>query len=425
MTEPLTQASRGIADRRAAGQAVRSRLSRSAQGEWAARPDRPDPVALLRAQDSRRIPALVSLRYSRMRTDPFAFLRGSAAVMAGDLASIPNSGLMVQAGGDAHSANFGAFADIHGEPLFDLNDFDETLTAPFEWDLKRLAASLAVAGQVREMSDKACRALARRSAHAYRREMEQLAVVAPLDAWWSRIGLEAAIEGIGDRDIRRAERRRLHAAVAAARDAPRTLVATNTLRLPERPPAIYRLDSHEPTAHGAFADYEARLEPERAVLLARYQLRDVAFKAVGIGSVGTFCAIGLFTTADGDRLLLQLKEAQQSVLGLSSFANQGQRVVSGQRMMQAEPDVFLGWAHSEGRDFYVRQLKDSRLAVVVQRIEAAALPFHARLCGRTLARAHARSGDAALISGYLGGGDAFDEAIGRFALAYARQTQAD
>jgi uncharacterized protein (DUF2252 family) len=280
------------------------------------------------------------------------------------------------------------------------------------------------------MGDKPCRALARRTAHAYRREMAEFAVVAPLDTWRSRIGLDAAIDDIGDRDIRRAQRQRLTAAVQSARDAYRHLVASGTtLRLPERPPAIYRLDAHEETAHAAFAAYAEGLVPERAVLLHRYRLRDVAFKVVGVGSVGTFCAIGLFATEDGDVLLLQIKEAVSSVFepyaGASAFRHHGERVVVGQRMMQAEPDVFLGWTHAQGRNFYVRQLKDPRLAAIGTAIEAAALPFYARLCGRTLARAHARSGDAAEISGYLGDGDSFDEAIGHFAVAYADQNERD
>ncbi len=426
MTGPL----RSVADRRAAGHALRSALSRSAHADGTPPAGRADPIAVLRAQEANRIADLWPLRHARMRADQFAFLRGAAAIMAADLGAMPATGLRVQACGDAHLANFGAFASSLGAPLFDVNDFDETLPAPFEWDVKRLATSLAVAGRVQGLGDKPCRALARRAAHAYRREMAQFAVVAPLDTWRSRIGLDEAIDDIGDREVRRAQRQRLTTAVQTARDAYRHLVAGGAaLRLPERPPAIYRLSAHEGTAHAAFEAYQAGLEPERAVLLRRYQLRDVAFKAVGVGSVGTFCAIGLFATADGDTLLLQIKEAVTSVLepyaAASLFAHHGQRVVVGQRMMQAEPDVFLGWTQAEGRHFYVRQLKDQRLAAIGTAIEAAALPFYARLCGRTLARAHARSGDAAEISGYLGDGETFDEAIGHFAIAYADQNDLD
>jgi uncharacterized protein (DUF2252 family) len=419
-----------VAARRDAGQALRRRLPRSAHGDWSAPHARRDPVAVLQDSDRDRIAALLPLRYARMQTDAFAFLRGAAAVMAADLGTLPDTGLRVQACGDCHLMNFGAYASPEGTPVFDINDFDETLPAPFEWDLKRLAASFAVAARVRGLPDKVARTLARRAAHAYRRHMHDLAMVAPLHAWRATVDLEAALEDIADRTVRRQERQRLHAAVAASRDAYAHLVLRGSLRLPERPPAVFRLGPQEGTAHAAFAAYLDSLAEERRVLVARYRLADVAFKAVGVGSVGTFCAIGLFATADGDTLLLQLKQARRSVLapfaGDSAYANQGQRVVTGQRMMQAATDVFLGWARDPaGRDFYVRQLKDPRLASVGAAIGDASLPFYARLCGRTLARAHARSGDAARICGYLGDGDAFDEALAAFALAYADQTQAD
>jgi uncharacterized protein (DUF2252 family) len=419
-----------VRERREAGQAVRTRLPRSAHAAWAPPSDRRDPVDILMAADTGRIPALLPVRYGRMRADAFAFLRGSAAVMAADLGGQPDTGIAVQASGDCHLANFGAYASPEGTPVFDINDFDETLPAPFEWDLKRLAASLAVAARVRRMSDKQARSLVRRTAHAYRRHMHDLSHVPPLDAWRAQIDLHAALEDIADRDQRRAERQRLEDAVTVSRDAFRHLVDADRLRLPDRPPAMFRLGLHEETAHAAFAAYVATLAEERRVLVARYRLRDVAFKAVGVGSVGTFCAIGLFATADNDTLLLQLKEAKTSVLapfaGDSAYAQQGQRVVVGQRIMQAATDVFLNWtADAEGRQFYVRQLKDSRLARVGTRIGDVALPFYARLCGHTLARAHARSGDPAMIAGYLGDSDTFDEALAAFALAYATQTAAD
>jgi len=419
-----------VRERREAGHALRNRLARGAHAQWSPPPGRADPVDQLIAADANRIAALLPVRYGRMRADPFAFLRGAAAIMAADLGGLPNTGLIVQASGDCHLANFGAYASPEGTPVFDINDFDETLPAPFEWDLKRLAASLAVAGRVRGMTDKQARALARRASHAYRRHMHDLAHVPPLDAWRAHIDLNAAVEDIGDRAERRAERQRLEEAVAASSGAYSHLVDADRLRLPERPPTVFRLGAHEDIAHAAFAAYVATLAEERRVLVARYRLRDVAFKAVGVGSVGTFCAIGLFATADGDTLLLQLKQANRSVLapyaGDSVYAQQGQRVVVGQRMMQAATDVFLNWTQdSAGRHFYVRQLKDSRMANVGARLGDVALPFYARLCGHTLARAHARSGDAALIAGYLGDGDAFDEALADFALAYAAQSELD
>jgi uncharacterized protein (DUF2252 family) len=262
--------------------------------------------------------------------------------------------------------------------------------------------------------------------------IDDLANVPPLDAWRARIDLLAAIEDIGDRDVRKQERVRLHHAVQASRDCYAHLVSRDgSLRLPDAPPAVYRMEPEEQIAHAAFAAYHDTLPEERRVLLRRYQLHDVAFKAVGVGSVGTFCAIGLFATADKDVLLLQLKEAQRSVLapfaGDSVYANQGERVIVGERMMQAAPDAFLGWTHTDadGRDFYVRLLKDSRLATLGLSIQGSSLAFYARLCGKTLARSHARSGDAAVISGYLGDSDSFDDAIAAFAMAYADQTQAD
>ncbi len=419
-------------ERRALGHAQRAHMPRGAHGTWSQAAAQRDPVALLIAADQGRLPALLPLRYQRMRADPFAFLRGSAALMAADLATLPDTGLRVQACGDAHLANFGAYASPEGTPVFDINDFDETLPAPFEWDIKRLATSIVLAASVRGLAEKASRALARRAALAYRQQMDALAALPPLEAWRTRIDLERAIEEIGDRDVRRRERRTLADVVAASSAAYRHLVASDgRLHLPERPPAVFRLGAEEPIAHAAFAAYLDSLAEERRVLVERYRLRDVAFKAVGVGSVGTFCALGLFATADGETLILQLKQAGTSVLapyaGASRYADQGQRVVVGQRLLQASTDVFLGWgqAPSAAMHFYVRQLKDSHMAKIGVRIEGDALRFYASLCGRTLARAHARAGDAARIAGYLGQSDTFDQAIDSFARLYAGQMVAD
>lgn len=422
-----------MAERRQLGHDLRHAVPRGAHARWTPPPGRPDPVTTLIAADEGRIAELLPVRYSRMQADAFGFMRGAAALMAADLAACPATDLRVQAGGDAHLGNFGAYASPEGTPVFDVNDFDETLPAPFEWDVKRLAASLVVAGRVRGLADKAARALARRAARSYRMQMTALAAVPPLAAWRSRIDLERAIDEIGDRDVRRRERAMLAAVMEANRDAFAHLVSAGGLglQLRERPPMLYRLPDKDDVAHAAFTDYQHSLPVEQRVLIERYTLRDVAFKAVGVGSVGTFCAIGLFATADGDGLMLQLKEARRSVLapyaGESSFLHQGHRVVSGQRLMQATADVFLGWTQeaSGGRQFYVRQLKDPRLAAISERIEADVLRPTAQLCGRTLARAHARSGDAARIAGYLGDGDAFDLALADFAVAYADQTKAD
>lgn len=417
-----------VADRREAGHAVRQRLPRSALGAWSAPAGRRDPVELVLDADVGRIPALLPERYRRMAADPFGFLRGALAVMAADLGGQPNTGLRAQCAGDAHPLNFGAYAGPDGAAAFDLVDFDETLPAPFEWDVKRLCVGLAVAAGVRGATAKAARALAKRAAHAYRRHVHDLALVAPLDAWASRIDLEAALEDIGDRAMRKQERHRLHDAVAASRDQYAGLLADGGAQLARRDD-LPRLPAHEATARAAFDAYADSLPEERRVLLARYRLRDVAFKAVGIGSRGTLCAIGLFASADGDPLLLQLKQAQRAALapyaGDSGYAHQGQRVVVGQRMMQAASDGFLGWASApDGRDFYVRHLRDPRL-IEAQRGLEADLWFYAKLCGRTLARAHARTGDAAAIAGYVGDGEAFDDALSAFAADYAGQVAAD
>ncbi len=419
------------AERRALGQARRRALPRSGHAEWTPPPGRPDPVSAVLASEAGRIPALLPLRHARMAPDAFTFLRGAAALMAADLGSRPSSGLRVVACGDAHMNNFGAFAAPEGTPIFDVNDFDEATEAPFEWDVKRLATSLVVAGRVRGLPAKAARALARRAAHAYRRHIDTLASAPLLDAWRSRIDVARIVEDIPDREVRRRERQRIVETARESHDTFAHLVSrSGALHLPERPPAIWRLGADEPIAHAAFDAYLAELPPERRALLDRYRLRDVAFKAVGVGSVGTFCAIGLFATTDSDVLLLQMKEAKASVLeavaGVSPYTP-GQRVVTAQRTMQAAPDLLLGWTPHpiDGRYFYVRRLADPRLASFGAAIEGDALRFYAVLCARTLARAHARSGDAAMIAGYLGESDAFDEAIERFATAYADQTESD
>ncbi len=406
-------------------------MPRSAQADWTPPANRADPVALLQAQGRTRIASLLPTRYHRMQPSPFTFLRGAAIVMAEDLASTVTSTLRVQSCGDCHLANFGAYASPAGLPVFDVNDFDETLPAPFEWDLKRLATSLVLAGRDRKMPEIACEDLAFTAAHAYGRAMNQLAALAPVEAWSSRVDLGTAITAIAKTRVRTEENRRLEAALKGSKAGYGLVVQDGgAWRIREKLPQIHRVHAHELPARAMFETYAATLAPERRVLLDRYKLRDVAFKVVGIGSVGTFCAIGLFTDANGNPLLLQIKQAQDSVLapyaGLSAFANQGERVVVGQRMLQAETDIFLGWTQpqQDGRHFYVRRLKDSRLAAVGVTMESA-LGFYADLCGRTLARAHARTGDAAAIAGYIGTGLGFPKAIADFAVAYAKQTARD
>ena len=409
----------------------RRQVPLGAQAEWKPPANRPDPVELLIRQGESRIQELLPLRYARMKADPFAFLRGAAAIMAADLASAPATGLRLQSCGDCHLANFGAYATPEGTPVFDINDFDETLPAPFEWDLKRLAASLVVAGRVAQMPEQQCRRLARTAARSYRKHLADLTGLPPIEAWSTRIDLTAAIADIDCAKIRRELQKRLAAVLAAGAEHFGLVEAKNGgWRIKDKPPLVRHLSKHELHARKAFASYAETLQEDRRVLLQRYHLRDIAFKIVGVGSVGTYCAIALFISDGGAPLLLQIKEAQESVLapfaGASNYANHGERVVVGQRMLQAATDIFLGWPQLplDGRYFYVRRLKDSRLASIGAQL-AAELPFYAVLCGRTLARAHARAGDAAALSGYIGDGPEFSKAIAEFAMAYADQTERD
>jgi uncharacterized protein (DUF2252 family) len=431
MTAIASHHHRRLDERRAIGVEWRQKLPLGAHAEWARPANRTDPLDILVAQGRERIPELLPVRYARMKADPFAFLRGAAAVMAADLAANPTTGLRVQSCGDCHLANFGTYATPEGTPIFDVNDFDETLPAPFEWDVKRLAASLVVAGRVAAMPDRDSRRLARIAAKSYREQLSDLARLAPLDAWNTRIDLVGAVADIDSPKIRRNLKKRLAEVLAAGKEHFGLVEMTGGhWHIKDKPPLVRHLSRHELHAHKAFSSYAETLQEDRRILLQRYHLRDIAFKVVGVGSVGTFCAIGLFISDDDAPLLLQIKEAQQSVLapfaGPSDYPNHGQRVVVGQRMLQAAADVFLGWTESavDARYYYVRRLKDQRLADIGARF-AAALPFYAGLCGRTLARAHARSGDAVSLSSYFGDRTEFDKAIAEFARAYADQTEQD
>ncbi|GAP24460.1 hypothetical protein GLF_1342 [Gluconobacter frateurii NBRC 101659] len=425
------------------GAKLRKSMPRAAQAEWTLPANRVDPIEILKQQGLTRISCLLSIRYDRMKVSPFTFLRGAAAVMAQDLAKAPVSGIRVQSCGDCHLANFGSYASPEGVPVFDINDFDETLDAPFEWDIKRLGTSLVLSGQESGLSPKASRQLVKTMSLAYTQQMARLAGMTPLQVWVDRIDLMAAISDFEDPKVKAKAEKLLSDRLDAAKGY-FGLVSSDKSgpSLKEKPPLVMRLPDQEETIRLAFARYIATQPPERAILLKRYNLRDVIFKVVGIGSVGTFCAIGLFATADGETMLLQIKEAQISVLEAGSppspFKNQGERVVTGQRIMQAVSDTFLGWTHSNasiggdtpdmagaGRQFYVRRVKDSRLAAIGTDVAQEGLEDYARLCGRTLARAHARSGNASMISGYLGKGAGFADAMTEFSEAYAQQTETD
>ena len=418
-------------ERRAKGAECRDRVPFHALAEWKPPANRSDPIEILIEQGKTRIQELLPVRYTRMKTDPFAFLRGAAAIMAADLAAGPSTGLRVQVCGDCHLGNFGGYASPEGTPVFDVNDFDETLPAPFEWDVKRLAASLATAGRVAKMPGRECRRLARTATKSYRQRLGELALMPPLDAWSSRIDLTTAIAEVDSNKIRHHIERRRETMVRGAKEHYGLVEQKNgDWRIKDKPPLVRHLSHHELHAHQAFASYNETLAEDRRVLLQHYHRRDVAFKTVGVGSVGTFCAIGLFVADDGSPLLLQIKEAQESVLapfaGASGYANHGERVIIGERMMQATPDVFLGWTRNpvDGHYFYVRRLKDPRLANLGALLEET-LPYYAKLCGHTLARAHARAGDAVTLSGYMGDDSEFDKAIAEFAMTYAGQTEHD
>ncbi len=429
---------RSIAERRQAGQALRKIVPRSLHATWKPAVNRRDPVQLLIESNRHLLSHLVPLRYGRMRASPFAFLRGSAAIMAADLAQTHNLGLRVQSCGDCHLANFAMFAAPDGTPVFDLNDFDETLPAPFEWDLKRLAVSFVAAANARGLPERMSRHLARSVAYSYRTHLAALSRMEPLDAWRSRIDVMQVLSSIEDSRLRGRELKRLHDVTLASYKGYPKLIERHkaSWRIRPRPPVVFPLtgqddDTHEQAARTAFESYKMNLPEEQRILVDRYKLADLAFKAVGVSSVGTFCAIALLVTPDDATLLLQVKEARPSVLapfaGPSLYGNHGQRIVAGQRLMQTQDDIFLGWTEDRGDDqpCYVRQLNDGRIAMVGTDLTDQALPHHAVLCGTTLARAHARSGDAARIAGYMGSGTAFDTAIGEFAVAYADQVNRD
>ena len=406
--------------------------------EWSPAADRPDPVALLEGQGKDRLEDLVPVRYGRMLTSPFAFLRGSAIVMAEDLSHTPASGLQVQACGDAHLLNFGIFATPERNVVFDLNDFDETLPGPWEWDLKRLAASFVIAGRHRGFTPAQIRLAALAVTRSYGLRMREFAAMRHIDVWYSRIDVDTVLAAISG-DMRKQVERGV--AKARLRDhlqaqAKLTEVAGGRRRIKDSPPIVIRVGDdvlRSDLITGAFTDYLTTLQPDRRHLLGHYQLIDAARKVVGVGSVGTRCFIALFTGKhEDDPLFLQIKEATPSVLERhlkkSAYKNHGQRVVEGQRLTQAASDAFLGWIRGRGaehRDFYRRQLRDVKGSIDPEAIRPEALILYAELCGAGLARAHARSGDAAAITGYVGTGPVFAEAIAAFAEAYGDQAERD
>jgi uncharacterized protein (DUF2252 family) len=426
-------------ERRAAGKALRDATPRAAHGGWKPPKDRRDPIELLRESNEGRISALIPIRFGRMSQSPFAFYRGAAAVMAADLASTPRSGLRVQACGDAHLMNFGGFATPERNLFFDINDFDETLPAPWEWDVKRLAASIVIAARHLDFLDSDAAKAATESVCSYRERMANYASMRALDVWYDRIDLERVLKVLPSGV--EVERVRQRVEQARRKSLPDSLFPKlvehygSAPRIKDVPPLIFHpTDEQAPGVTSGYADALARYRkslPEHVrTLFDRFRLFDFAIKVVGVGSVGTYCALGLFMAADNDPIFLQVKEARRSVLepyaGGSVHKNQGERVVAGQRLMQSASDIFLGWTRGlNGRDYYFRQLRDAKISAILEDWDLATLKEFGKLCAWALARAHARSGDPAKIAGYMGSNTTFDDAVCEFAAEYADQNLRD
>jgi uncharacterized protein (DUF2252 family) len=395
-----------------------------------------DPIGILHQADADRVPTLIPIRYGRMLRSPFAFFRGAAAVMAADLARTPVTGLKVQMCGDCHLKNFGGFATPERNIVFDINDFDETLPGPWEWDVKRLVASFVLAMRENDLGE-AAEEIAASCARAYRKAIRDFSELDPLTVWYSRFTAKEFLESLNTNTRERVERRIEKARKQGGSDIdyPKLAeVVDGEIHIKENPPLIFRPDVAQTPefalrAHKILEDYRETLADDRRVLFDRYRFVDAAFKVVGVGSVGTRCWIALLMSATNEPLFLQFKQAHPSVLepyaGASSYKHAGQRVVMGQRLMQAASDIFLGWTTGPAGDYYVRQLRDAKVSVVLETFDESMFASYAKACGRNLARAHAKSGEAAAIAGQLGKSREFDEAIAAYAKAYADLTERD
>jgi uncharacterized protein (DUF2252 family) len=438
------------AERAARGKAARAEAPRGAHAEWEPPPNRQDPVGLLEQQAETRVPELVPIRYGRMLVSPFTFYRGAAAIMAADLTVGSRSGLNAQLCGDAHLLNFGVFAAPDRRLVFSLNDFDETLPGPFEWDVKRLAASFAIAGRDRNFTPKVRARINTAVGRSYRESMRQFASMTNMELWYARMDAEQLARDLAGR-LKSTGRKRMEKELDRARTkdslkafAKLTNVVDGEPRIVSDPPLIVPVrELVEPGSDAAIQEafrvfirkYRATLSADRRRLIERFRYVDAARKVVGVGSVGTRAWIVLMLGRDeGDPLFLQAKEAQPSVLepylGKTEYASHGQRVVEGQRLMQAASDILLGWIRTEGvdgveRDFYIRQLWDAKGSAPVEEMVPSGLEEYARICGWMLAKAHARSGDAVAIAAYLGTSRAFDNALAEFAESYADQNERD
>jgi uncharacterized protein (DUF2252 family) len=440
-----------VAERVARGRAARAEVPRSSHAEYTPAAHRQDPVALLESQAASRVPELVPIRYGRMLVSPFTFYRGAALLMAADLAASPDSGLRTQLCGDAHLSNFGLFASPDRRLVFDLNDFDETLPGPWEWDVKRLAVSFEVAGRENGYTRKQRRRIVQDTVGAYRQAMRQFAGMRAIDVWYARLEVDELMAQLRSQ-VKKRMAKKAEKTVAKARTkdsmtafSKLTRVVDGEAQIVSDPPLIERIQELAPGREGTalmkelhelLRRYRQTLQTDRRVLLEEYRLVDLARKVVGVGSVGTRAWIGLMLGRDGqDPLFLQFKEAQPSVLedftAKSQYANHGERVVAGQHLMQASSDIFLGWLHvdrgidGQARDLYGRQLKDWKGSFETEGALPEGMTIYGQTCGWTLARAHARSGDRIAIAAYLGQSDAFDRAIADFSEAYADQNQLD
>jgi uncharacterized protein (DUF2252 family) len=424
---------------RAFGKQLRDTCPRSSHAKWKAPKDRPDPVQLVLEAEKGRIPDLLPLRHGRMGRSPFTYYRGAALTMACDLASTPTSGIRVQCCGDAHLCNFGGFATPERRVIFSINDLDETLPAPWEWDVKRLAASFVVACRDNGIRDSAAKDVVKTCVRTYRESMAEFSQLKTLELWYYSLNADDLVTGIKDPFLRERALKRLQKerARSIAEDIfPKLVEHKGEMPvIKDQLPTIFHAEGHTPgevqkLVRDALVLYRDTLPTSHQSLLDRYEIRDAAIKVVGIGSVGTNCWVLLFMAGEGDPLFLQVKEARASVLepyaGASVFSNHGQRVVDGYRRMQSASDMFLGWSRGAmGRDFFVRQLRDIKISVRVETFGAPEMELYATWCGRALALSHARAGSSAQLSGYMGTSDTFDRALASFSIAYANQNEKD
>ena len=424
-------------ERRKQGKLLRKKCPRTAQGEWKPRLKSQDIIKLLQESDIGRIAGLVPLKYQRMAESPFKFFRGTAIIQARDLTSARVSGITVQACGDCHLANFGGFASPERAMVFDINDFDETFAGPWEWDMARLGASVVLAARDQSFSRSDAVKAVRAAAASYRKRMAEFAEMKALDTWYAQVSFAAVKEYFrNDADnLARLERKRKQALSRTSEAViPKlTRVVDGRRMIKDNPPIIYHVDKFVQNLQKRYVqfskEYKKTLPLDRLRLYERYRWQDSAIKVVGVGSVGTRCYLSLLMADDDDPLFLQVKEARRSVLesphGKSRYAHQGLRVVEGQRVMQAASDIFLGWTRSGSHDYYVRQFRDMKVSAEIETFQPGTLIGYAGLCGWTLARAHAKAGDAAMIAGYLGSNDLFEQALASYSEAYADQAERD